>query len=237
MTTRSRALALGGAVGVVHALPSIAPLVPPLARALRLPRRVAAPAAVALTFDDGPHPEGTPAILATLAAAGARASFFLVGEQVRRRPDLAREILAAGHAVAVHGERHRNHLRLSPAQIRDDIDRGTATIAEATGAAPALYRPPYGILSAASLGVLRAGGPPVLLWNRWGRDWSRRETPGSVAARASRDLGAGDVILLHDSDAYSDAGSWRTTLAALPAILDAVAARGLGWATVGAVQE
>jgi peptidoglycan-N-acetylglucosamine deacetylase len=213
----------------------VAPLVPSLARALRLPRRVAAPGAVALTFDDGPHPEGTPAILAALAAAGARASFFLVGEQVRQRPALAREILAAGHAVAVHGERHRNHLRLTPAQIRDDVERGAATIAEATGLAPVLYRPPYGILTTTSLAVLR--GRPVLLWSRWGRDWSRRETPAAVAARATRDLGAGDVILLHDSDAYSDHESWRTTLAALPQVLDAVGARGLGWATVGAVAE
>ncbi len=233
MPVRALGLAVGAA-GAAHALPALAPLAPPLARALALPRRVAAPDAVALTFDDGPHARGTPAVLTLLAAAGARASFFLVGEQVRREPALAREILAAGHAVAMHGERHRNHLRLTPAQVRDDVERGAETIGELLGVEARLYRPPYGILSAGSLAVLRAAGRPILLWSRWGRDWSRRETPASVAARATRALGPGEVILLHDSDAYSDPGSWETTVAALPRVLDAVAQRGLGWATVGA---
>src|SRR3954452_22020216 len=68
---------------------------------------------VALTFDDGPHPQGTPAIMEALAAAGARATFFLVGEQVERRPALAAELVAAGHEVALHGHRHRAMLRLT----------------------------------------------------------------------------------------------------------------------------
>src|SRR6478609_7836693 len=72
----------------------------------------------ALTFDDGPHAQGTPAVLELLAAAGVHATFFLVGEQVRRNPSLAREIVAAGHGIGVHCERHRYLLRLSPAQTR-----------------------------------------------------------------------------------------------------------------------
>ena len=70
---------------------------------------------MALTFDDGPHPQGTPAVLSALAAHGARATFFLVGEQVERRPALAREVHDAGHEVALHCHRHRNALRLTPA--------------------------------------------------------------------------------------------------------------------------
>ena len=77
---------------------------------------------MALTFDDGPHPAGTPAVLGVLERAGARATFFLVGEQVRRDPALAREIVAAGHAVALHGDRHRCQLRLTPRALDEDLD-------------------------------------------------------------------------------------------------------------------
>src|SRR6201992_3477390 len=106
---------------------------------------------VALTFDDGPHPQGTPAVLEILRAAHQRATFFLAGEQVERRPALAAEIVAAGHRVALHCHRHRNQLRLSPRALLDDAERARATIEEATGQTIADYRPPYGIFSGAGL--------------------------------------------------------------------------------------
>ena len=109
-------LATGAAAA--WAAPALAPVVPGVAAALRVPTRCAVPGAVAITFDDGPHSQGTPAVLAALAAADARATFFLVGEQVRRDPGLAAEVAAAGHAVAVHGDRHRNLLRLTPRSRR-----------------------------------------------------------------------------------------------------------------------
>ncbi len=130
-----------------------------MAGALRVPLRRPGAAGVALTFDDGPHPQGTPATLAALDAAGARATFFLVGEQVRAYPALAAEIVAAGHEVAVHGDRHRNLLRLTPRALAADLDRAAATIGEATGRAPTLHRPPYGIYSHAGP---RARPPPRL---------------------------------------------------------------------------
>src|SRR5213596_630283 len=102
---------------------------------------------VALTFDDGPHPQGTPAVMEALAAAGATATFFLVGEQVERRPALVGEIVAAGHGVALHGHRHRNLLRVAPRALAADLARGAAVIEGATGVAVARYRPPYGIFS------------------------------------------------------------------------------------------
>src|SRR5919204_6378424 len=102
-----------GVVGVAAAwsAPAVAPIAPWAAAALGVPRRIPSLGAVALTFDDGPHPEGTPAALEALAATGARATFFLVGEQVERNPALAAEIAAAGHGVASHGHVHRNQLR------------------------------------------------------------------------------------------------------------------------------
>jgi peptidoglycan/xylan/chitin deacetylase (PgdA/CDA1 family) len=196
----------------------LAPVLSRAAGGLGLPRVLPA-AGVALTFDDGPHPEGTPAVLEVLARADAHATFFLVGEQVQRRPGLAAEILAAGHVVALHGYRHRLQLRLSPAQVQADLARGAAALEDATGAAIAWHRPPYGIYSPAGLGAVRAAGWRPLLWSRWGKDWRRFTTPALIAARATRSLSAGDVILLHDADFYSARNSHRRTTEALPLIL------------------
>jgi len=203
--------------------------VPGVARAYGIPCRLPREDAVAVTFDDGPHPEGTPAVLDALDAAGAKATFFLVGEQVERRPELAREIAARGHAVGVHGYRHRLLLRRTRGGLADDLDRAAELIAEATGAAPLYYRAPYGVFSNASLALARQRGWIPFLWSRWGRDWERRATGEAIARRAAGRLVAGDVVLLHDADYYSSAGSWRGTLEALPAILEAAASLGVSW--------
>ncbi|MFL5955775.1 MAG: polysaccharide deacetylase family protein [Gaiellaceae bacterium] len=205
------------------ALPALAAHVPALARAYGIERRLGRPD-VALTFDDGPHAQGTPAVLAELARHGATATFFLVGEQVDARPALAREIVDAGHQVAVHGYRHRLLLRRRVAAVAVDLDRAAASIEAATGVTSTLYRPPYGVFGASALEHVRGRGWRPLLWSRWGRDWEARATPGSIARRATRRLRPGDVVLLHDSDAYSSADSWRKTVSALPFVLDAVAA-------------
>jgi peptidoglycan/xylan/chitin deacetylase (PgdA/CDA1 family) len=181
---------------------------------------------VVLTFDDGPHPDGTPAVLEELARAGARATFFLVGEQVERRPAVAASIVSAGHLVALHGYRHRLQLRLSNAAVADDLARGAAAIADATGVQPRWHRPPFGIYSAAGLRAARAAGLEPLLWSRWGKDWRKFTTPERIAARATREVGAGDVILLHDADFYSARDSHRRTVAALPRIFSVLSLRG-----------
>jgi len=212
---------------VAHAGPALAPVVPAIGNALPVVLRQDGEAGVALTFDDGPHPQGTPAILETLREAGAVATFFLAGEQVVRRPALTAEIVAAGHRVELHCHRHRNQLRLTPRQLLDDAERARAAIEEAGGQAIADYRPPYGIFSAAGLRAVRGRGWRPVLWSRWGRDWDRRATPGSIARRASAGARAGDILLLHDADYYSAPGSWVRTAAALPIILEELEARGL----------
>ena len=183
--------------------------------------------AICLTFDDGPHPQGTPAALETLAQAGARATFFLVGEQVERRPALAAEIVAAGHEIAVHCHRHRNLMRLTPRQVSDDLDRAAAAIADACDREPRNYRPPYGILTAAGLAAARRRGWTTLLWSRDGRDWQRRATSDSILARLTDGVTTGDVLLLHDADYYSAPDSWRGTMLALPRLLAELTRRGL----------
>jgi peptidoglycan/xylan/chitin deacetylase (PgdA/CDA1 family) len=207
---------------------ALAPIVPAAAGALGLARMCPGAGGVVLTFDDGPHPEGTPAVLDLLARAGASATFFMVGEQVRRRPALAAEVAAAGHLVALHGDRHRLQLRVGAGELRADYERGLAAIAEATGATPALHRPPYGIYSAAGVALARAQGLQPLLWSRWGKDWRKFTTPRRIAARAAAGAGPGDVILLHDADFYSSAGSHRRTALALALILRELEDRGTG---------
>jgi peptidoglycan-N-acetylglucosamine deacetylase len=205
----------------------LAPVVPAAAGALRLPRRLSVASGVALTFDDGPHPEGTPAVLELLTREQLRAAFFLVGEQVERRPELAARIAEAGHLVALHGYQHQLQLRMRRAEAEADLRRGVAVIADATGGPPRWHRPPYGIYSPWGLEIAQAAELSPLLWSRWGKDWRRFTTPARIAARAAHELAPGDVILLHDADFYSSRNSHRRTLAALPLIVAELRRRGL----------
>lgn len=220
-----------GAVAAValgsYLLPGLAGAWPALRAPLGVEDHTLSGAGYALTFDDGPHAQGTPAVLELLASAGVSATFFLVGEQVQRNPSLAREIVAAGHGIGVHCQRHRNLLRLTPGQTRADVERAEAVIAEATGLAPTLYRPPYGVLNAAALRLARSRCWRTLLWSQWGRDWERRATAASIAALVTKGVSPGSVLLLHDADDYSAPDSWQRTVAALPRVLDTMHERGL----------
>ncbi len=220
----SRPLAcLGAGALAAHAAPSLGGVSETVAGWLGVQTRLASDAGVALTFDDGPHAEGTPAVLELLHAADAPATFVLVGEQVERMPRLVGEIAAAGHELGVHCQRHRNLLRLTPWQVRDDLRRAEAVIADAAGVRPRLYRPPYGILTGPALLLARRRGWRTALWSRWGRDWQGRATAASISRRVLDGLAPGEVVLLHDADHYSAPGSWRRTVGALPAILDQLA--------------
>ena len=192
-----------------------------------MPRTLDDRTGVALTFDDGPHPEGTPAVLEILAREGVSATFFLVGEQVERHPALAARIAEAGHVVGLHGFRHRLQLRMTSAQLQDDIERGLAAIHDATGVDPRWHRPPYGIYSQRGLRAALQAGLKPLLWSRWGKDWRRFTTPARIAARATKGLSVGDVILLHDADFYSSRNCHERTIQALPAIISAFQAQEL----------
>ncbi len=187
---------------------------------------------VALTFDDGPHPQGTPIVLEILREAEARATFFLVGEQVERRPALAAEIVAAGHRVELHCYRHRNALRLTGRQFLDDAERGCAAIEEASGQSIADHRPPYGIYSAAALRACQRREWRPVLWSKWGRDWRGRAMARSIAELATGSARDGDIVLLHDADYYSAPGSWARTVAALPIILEELDSCGLKTASL-----
>jgi peptidoglycan-N-acetylglucosamine deacetylase len=215
------------AVAVPHAGPALAPIVPAVGRRLPVVLREEGVEGVALTFDDGPHPHGTPAVLEVLREWGQTATFFLVGEQVEQRPALVAEIVAAGHRVELHCHRHRNQLRLTPRMLLDDAERGRAAIEEASGQAIADYRPPYGIFSGSGLAAIRSRGWRPVLWSQWGRDWTRRATAESIARKATAGIRPGDIVLLHDADFYSARNSWERTASALPRMLDELGMRGL----------
>jgi peptidoglycan/xylan/chitin deacetylase (PgdA/CDA1 family) len=222
------AIGAGAALAAAWAAPAPAAHVPALCALLGIARTLDLGAgAVGLTFDDGPHAEGTPAVLEILAAAGARATFFVVGEQVRRDPGIAREVVAAGHRLAVHGDRHRPLTLVGPRSLRADLDRCAALVGDIAGTPPTRYRPPFGVFTPAALHEARRRGWTPLLWSAWGRDWRARATAATIATELIRDARAGGVLLLHDADHYAAQDSWRATAAALPRILDELAARGL----------
>lgn len=185
---------------------------------------------VALTFDDGPHPEGTPAVLDRLDELGLRATFFLLGSAVEAHPQLAAEVARRGHQVETHGFCHRHHLVRGPRWVHDDLARAGAAMA-AVGLRPAWYRPTYGQATTATFVFARRLGWQPVLWSAWGREWDTTE-PSAVAGRIRRRLRPGAVVLLHDSDAAGPAGMWRTTRDALDLVAGDLADRHLAAVTL-----
>jgi len=185
------------------------------------------PGQVAITFDDGPHPQGTPHILDSLDELGWPATFFMLGSAALRYPDVAREVIRRGHEVGLHGFDHRYLIAHTPYQNWSDLARAKAALAETTGVTPRWWRPPYGVLSTSALLAAAALGLRPLLWSAWGKDWKTRASADDVCATISRGRLDGGTILLHDSDALSAPGSWRRTYEALPLIAKRLTASGL----------
>ncbi|NMH98398.1 polysaccharide deacetylase family protein [Pseudonocardia acidicola] len=182
---------------------------------------------VALTFDDGPGPGSTPAVLSVLEALDVRATFFVLGAELARRPELGRAVCAAGHELAVHGWDHRWLLGRPFPRVREDLARCRDLVADLTGRPPVWFRPPYGVLTGDALLAARSLGLRPVLWTAWGRDWAATATARSVVEAVTPGLSGGATLLLHDADHASAPGAWRSTVAALPHIAALAAARGL----------
>lgn len=223
MTGRRAGLA-AAALLVGQGLPATAALRRP--RMLLAPRLsgVGRPGHLALTFDDGPDPGSTPHVLRELDRLGLRATFFLVGEAVRRHPGAARDVVRAGHEVGVHGEVHRPLLLEPPGRTGRSLARAARTVQELTGARPRWFRPPHGIPTTAALLAARRLGLAPVLWTAWGRDWLPGCTAASVLGQVRAGRLDGGTLLLHDASA---SGAWRATVAALPAVAALAAERGL----------
>jgi peptidoglycan/xylan/chitin deacetylase (PgdA/CDA1 family) len=177
-------------------------------------RRTGDASAIALTFDDGPNPAATPALLALLERYNAKATFFLIGRNVRTFPALAKEIAARGHVIGNHTETHPRLAFLPPARIADELSRCDDAIEAATGKKPRWMRPPFGFRGPQLGGVVRRhGSAGVVMWSVWARDW-KPQPPEPVIQRLRR-VGGGDIVLLHDGDHRVLEGDRRHTVAAL----------------------
>jgi peptidoglycan/xylan/chitin deacetylase (PgdA/CDA1 family) len=190
---------------------------------------------VALTFDDGPDAELTPRVLDALAAAGATATFFVVGENVRRHPELVRRAVALGHALGVHTDHHRHAFTLGPAAMRAEMERGLEAVVEATGLRPLWFRPPWGSFNALTRAEARRLGLRTALWSCDAWDWVPGATPEAILQRVTRGLEDGAIIDLHDGGRTRP--GCRAMAAALPDILRAAGQRGLRPVHLGALWD
>ena len=181
----------------------------------------------ALTFDDGPDPDATPAVLDALEVP---ATFFVVGEQLLLHNELGKEIVDRGHAVGLHGFAHIEHDTLI--DPRDDLRRGLDAVEAACGVRPALFRPPYGRFSETSYTACTELGLEPVYWSSWAMDWEPLP-PARLVDLVTRDLEAGAIVLLHDSPRYAERSSAKPTAEAVPAIVEAARERELRPVTLG----
>jgi peptidoglycan/xylan/chitin deacetylase (PgdA/CDA1 family) len=202
------------------------------ARWRELPALERVEAGVALTFDDGPDPDGTPAVLDALDAAGVRATFFVVGEQLMQHHAIARETLARGHELGLHGFEHVRHDSLPGGTARDDVARALGTFEAAVGRRPRFFRPPYGLFTEHSYEACADLGLEPAYWSAWGLDWESIEAE-RIADLVGRDLDDGAVVLLHDSARYGSRQSALPTAGAIGLIAARAAGLGVALGTLG----
>ncbi|MBY4897832.1 polysaccharide deacetylase family protein [Cupriavidus sp. AU9028] len=188
---------------------------------------------IALTFDDGPNPAVTPAVLDLLDAYGARATFFCVGETARRHPALLRQIVARGHAIENHTEHHWLHFStFGPARIAREIADAQRVLTDLAGRTPRFFRAPAGLRNPLLEPALCRQGLRLASWTRRGFDTWRNADPDGVARRLLRGLAARDILLMHDGNPGSDREGKPMILTVLPRVLQAIEAAGLRHVTL-----
>ena len=198
----------------------------------RLPQAAIDRGEVALTFDDGPDPVVTPQVLTILDAHGAKATFFSIGRNVARHPEVARDIVRRGHALENHSDGHGWHFSLmGVGAITRELAAAQATIAGVTGVTPTFFRAPAGVRSPLLEPALCRVGLRVVSWTRRGFDTVQRD-PEHVLRRLLGDLRAGDILLLHDGNSALTASGSPVILEVLPKVLLAVRAAGLSPVTL-----
>jgi peptidoglycan/xylan/chitin deacetylase (PgdA/CDA1 family) len=192
-------------------------------------RRTPAPGAkvVALTFDDGPWPGQTDAVLAVLDEKDVPATFFMVGARVKAHPEIARRVVRAGHAVGNHTFRHTLLGSAPPGIVRREIRRADQAITRATGVTPRWFRAPAGELSPEVFRELRRDGLRSALWTVDPHDWGEGVKAATIARRVIAAARPGAIILLHDGG-----GDRRETVRALPRIIDGLRSKGYEFVTL-----
>ena len=193
----------------------------------RLPPAAAARREIAITLDDGPDAEVTPAVLDLLAAAGVRATFFCIAERARAQPALVRRMVAAGHSVQNHSRHHRHDFSLlGPRGFEREIGAAQALLADISGVQPHCFRAPAGLRNPLLDPVLHRLGLHLVSWTRRGYDTRDADTR-RVLGRLTRGLAGGDLLLLHDGHARRATGGRPVVLEALPPLLARCRAAGL----------
>ncbi|SPB13853.1 polysaccharide deacetylase [Caballeronia novacaledonica] len=189
-------------------------------------------ASIAITIDDGPDPDVTPRMLDLLDAHSARATFFCIGERAREHPRIVEAIVARGHAVENHSQRHRHHFSLTgPGAMRREIDAAQTTLREITGVRPLFFRAPAGLRNPFLEPVLCGLGLHLASWTRRGFDTCTSDA-ALVAQRLLNGFAARDILLVHDGHAARDANGAPVALAALDTVLREAAHRGLATVTL-----
>ena len=193
----------------------------------RLPRSAQARGEIAITIDDGPDPEVTPAVLDMLDRHGVRATFFCIGARAQRHPELCREIVRRGHAVENHSQHHgHNFSFMGPGAFRRELQQAQDTLTAITERRPVFVRAPAGLRNPLLDPVLPGLGLRLASWTRRGFD-TRTRDPGLLLRRLTRGLRAGDILLLHDGNSARTAAGEPIILVVLPRLLDQLAAAGL----------
>lgn len=182
---------------------------------------------IAITIDDGPHPQVTPVVLDILEASNAQATFFCIGKAVEAHPQLAREIIRRGHHIENHSYAHRHYFSvMGLSQLRNEIGRAQSVISQITGHTPVYFRAPAGLRSPLLDPVLQSLDLQLVSWTRRGFDTVATD-PNKVLRRLENGISAGDILLLHDGNAGATASGRALILDVLPKLLDTVQSRGL----------
>ena len=180
---------------------------------------------LAITFDDGPEPTLTPRLLDLLKARGIHATFFMVGRNVTAFPAIVKRMVDEGHEVANHSWSHPLLTKMSQQSVESQLQRTHDAIVKACGVAPQLYRPPYGAVTLSQRArIQKTFGYPSILWDVDPLDWQKPRQAQKVYDRVLANAKPGSIILCHDIH--------ESTIAAMPAVLDDLKARGYAFATV-----
>ena len=182
------------------------------------------PGMVALTFDDGPNLTSTAQVREVLNSHGARATFFEVGKALASEPSLARDLLDDGHVIANHSHSHSMAAWLSPGN--DELVRSQAAFARHLGIRPTFFRPPFGLITRETRQHLEDSGMTCVTWDVAVEDWKLAD-PAEIARRVIDAVQPGSIVLLHDGHNGEVSADRRVIVEALPAILEALASRGL----------
>lgn len=186
---------------------------------------------VALTFDDGPNDPYTSEILDILKKENVHATFFLVGQNVDKNPELARRISEEGHVIGNHSYTHPNMIMESDKNVRKEILKTEEAIVRATGVKPYLFRPPFGYDDPLTVRQSEKLGYVMVKWSLSARDW-RKPGPTRIVSRVLRYTGNGTILLMHDGDKLRYGGDRSQTVTALPALIHELHARGFEFVTV-----